>query len=157
MSNAKKSTFTVAAMIAATLFAKTLGLFRSMIMAWTLGDSLEAVAFAAASKIPGAFFDLLFSAAILGAFIPFYNKARAASEKAAAEYASSFFGAALAAAVDKYSRLLWTVAVCTMGDAASEQDAEECIADVFVALWQKPVPGSISSWLRPCPAGIRKA
>lgn len=84
-------------MIAATLFAKTLGLFRSMILAWTLGDSLEAVAFAAASKIPGAVFDLLFSAAILGCFIPEYNKARARSEGRAREYSCAFFGAALAA------------------------------------------------------------
>ncbi|MBQ9745772.1 MAG: hypothetical protein IJW21_03000, partial [Clostridia bacterium] len=85
-------------MIAATLFAKTLGLFRSMILAWTLGDSLEAVAFAAASKIPGAVFDLLFSAAILGCFIPEYNRTKTQSDKAAHAYASAFFGAALSAA-----------------------------------------------------------
>lgn len=60
--------------------------------------------------------------------------------------------AAIAAAMDKYSRLLWAVAVRTMGDAATEQDAEECVADVFVKLWQEPEKfdpgrGSLKAWL----------
>ena len=86
---------TVFAMITATLFSKLLGMARSMIMAWTLGDSVHAVAFAAASKIPGAVFDLLLSAAIVGCFIPTYNKAKEESENAAHEYSCSFLFAAL--------------------------------------------------------------
>ena len=93
----RKPSLTVAAMIAATLFAKALGLFRSMLMAWTMGDTQEAVAFAAASKIPSLFFDIIFSAAILGAFIPHYSAA-ANEERGAREFASSFLGAMLAAA-----------------------------------------------------------
>ena len=65
----RKPSYTVAAMIAATLFAKALGLLRSALLARTLGDLPEAAAFAAASGIPGAIFDILFSAAITGAFI----------------------------------------------------------------------------------------
>ncbi len=82
-------------MVFLTLFAKALGLLRSMILAWTLGDSAEAVAFAAASKIPGALFDLLFSAAILACFIPAYNKTKAENEGAARSFSSAFFGAVL--------------------------------------------------------------
>ncbi len=50
------------------------------------------MAFAAASKTPGALFDLLFSAAISACFIPAYNKADA-REKGA--FSSAFFGAVL--------------------------------------------------------------
>ena len=92
----KNSSFTIFAMITATLFAKALGMVRGMAMAWMLGDSAEAVAFAAASKIPGAIFDILFSAAILGCFIPAYNKAREESEGAAYGYSCAFFGTVIA-------------------------------------------------------------
>lgn len=91
----KKSSFTIFAMIAATLLSKALGMVRGMILAWTLGDSLEAVAFTAASKIPCAVFDFLFSAAILGCFIPVYNEAKAKSEKAAYAYSSAFMSAVM--------------------------------------------------------------
>lgn len=60
-------------MMAATVAAKIFGLLRSMLMAWQYGTGSEAVAFSAASRIPLSFFDLLFSAAILGCFIPVYN------------------------------------------------------------------------------------
>ena len=93
----RKPSFTVAAMIAATLFAKALGLFRSMLLAWTLGELPEAVAFAAASKIPGAFFDILFSAAISGAFMPHFAAAKNESEQSARSFSSAFFGASLLA------------------------------------------------------------
>ena len=96
-SEGSKPSFTIFAMIAATLFSKALGLCRSMLLAWTLGDLPEAVAFAAASKIPGAFFDIFFSAAILGAFMPHYSAAKEESEASAAGFAGAFFGAALAA------------------------------------------------------------
>lgn len=92
----KRSYVTISLMIAATLFSKALGMVRGMMLAWRLGDSAEAAAFAAASKIPGAIFDLLFSAAILGCFIPIYNEARAKSENDAYEYSSVFFSAVTA-------------------------------------------------------------
>ncbi len=90
----KRSYVTISLMIAATLFSKALGMVRGMMLAWRLGDSVEAAAFAAASKIPGAIFDLLFSAAILGCFIPMYNEARAKNEKDAYEFSSVFLSAA---------------------------------------------------------------
>ena len=82
----KRSSRTIFLMIAATLVSKVLGMIRSMMTAWILGDSTEAVAFAAASKIPGAIFDFLFSAAILGCFIPMYNYVKEKSEKDADRY-----------------------------------------------------------------------
>ena len=89
----KRSYITISLMIAATLFSKALGMGRGMMLAWTMGDSTEAVAFAAASKIPCAIFDLLFSAAILGCFIPVYNEAREKSKKSAYVYSCTFLGA----------------------------------------------------------------
>lgn len=86
----KRPSLTVFAMIAATLFSKFFGMVRGMIMAWTLADSLSAVAFTAAYRIPGAIFDFLLSAAILGCFIPAYGKARAESEKTARVFSASF-------------------------------------------------------------------
>lgn len=91
----KRSYVTISLMIAATLLSKALGMVRGMMLAWTMGDSTEAVAFAAASKIPCAIFDLLFSAAILGCFIPIFNEARAKSEKASYEYSCSFLSAVM--------------------------------------------------------------
>jgi putative peptidoglycan lipid II flippase len=55
------------------------------------------VAFAAASKIPGAFFDILFSAAISGAFIPHFAASKKESEQSARAFSSAFFGASLLA------------------------------------------------------------
>lgn len=95
----RKPSYTVAAMIAATLFAKALGLLRSALLARTLGDLPEAAAFAAASGIPGAIFDILFSAAITGAFIPAYSAAREEGEESARAFSRAFLGAALAAAL----------------------------------------------------------
>jgi putative peptidoglycan lipid II flippase len=90
-----KPSQTVAAMIAATVFAKALGLLRSALLAMTLGDLPEAAAFAAASKIPSAFFDLFFSAALTGAFIPAYSGARAENKEKAHRFSRAFMGAAI--------------------------------------------------------------
>jgi putative peptidoglycan lipid II flippase len=64
-------------------------------MASTLGDLPEAAAFAAASGIPGALFDLFFSAAITGTFIPAYSSAREESEKSARDFFRAFLGISL--------------------------------------------------------------
>lgn len=84
---------TVAVMIAATLLSKLLGMIRQMILASVLADSMEGVAFAAASKIPLSIFDMLFSAAVLGAFIPVYSGARIADDGRARRFSASFFTA----------------------------------------------------------------
>lgn len=60
--------------------------------------------------------------------------------------------AAIHAAIDKYSRLLWKVAEAALGDAGTAQDVEECVADAFIRLWQAPEQydpqrGSLKTWL----------
>ena len=57
---------------------------------------------------------------------------------------------AIAAIMDKYSRMLWKAAAPILG--SSESDIEECVADVFISLWQKPelydeTRGKLSTWL----------
>ena len=58
----------------------------------------------------------------------------------------------LAYAVQKYSGLLWKIAASVLINAASVQDVEECVADVFIYLWQyperyEPDKAKLSSWL----------
>ena len=72
----KNAVLTVLSMAAAMVLSKGLGMVRSMCMASAYGTGYEANAFSAASRIPLSFFDLLFSAAILGCFIPVYNSFR---------------------------------------------------------------------------------
>ena len=89
--HAKKAGFTVTAMIAATLLSKVLGMLRQILIASVFADSPEGVAFAAASKIPFAVFDMLFSAAVLGSFIPIYRGALCREPERARKFSSSFF------------------------------------------------------------------
>ena len=56
---------------------------------------------------------------------------------------------AIAWVMDKYSRMLWKTASTIL---SSEEDLEECVADVFISLWQKPKQydssrGKLSTWL----------
>ncbi len=58
----------------------------------------------------------------------------------------------LAFVVQKYTKLLWKIAASILISAASVQDVEECIADVFIYLWQHPEKydpdkAKLSSWL----------
>ena len=58
----------------------------------------------------------------------------------------------LAFVIRKYSGLLWKIAASILINAASAQEVEECVADVFIHLWQHPEKynpdqGKISSWL----------
>ena len=58
----------------------------------------------------------------------------------------------MADVMQKYSKLLWKVVSAVLVNAASVQDVEECVADVFIALWMEPekfdpAKGKLSSWL----------
>ncbi len=86
-----KAIFTVLLMIISTLFAKALGLFRSMATAGIFAAGMEGIAFSAASKIPFAIFDMLFSTAIIGSFLPIYRSHLDSDEKRAKAFSSSFF------------------------------------------------------------------
>ena len=61
-------------------------------------------------------------------------------------------GAVMAALMTTYTRLLWKVAGEVLCGAGGEADAEECIADVYIALWEHPeafdpTRGTLKSWL----------
>ena len=40
--------------------------------------------------------------------------------------------------INRYSRLLWSVAAKVLNGIGNEQDVEECVADVFIDLWRDP-------------------
>lgn len=55
-------------------------------------------------------------------------------------------------AIDRYARLLWSVAGAILTDVGGDEEIEECVADVFVYLWQNaerfdPARGKLRSWL----------
>ena len=99
--SAKKAGLTVAAMILATLLSKVLGMLRQMLTAGIFAASMEGIAFSAASKIPFAIFDMLFSAAVLGSFLPIYRGSLVGEPERARRFSSSFFTtiAAITAAI----------------------------------------------------------
>ena len=54
--------------------------------------------------------------------------------------------------IDKYSRLLWSISTKILYGIGNEQDAEECVADVFIDLWKDPDSfdsnrGNLKNWL----------
>lgn len=54
--------------------------------------------------------------------------------------------------ITKYSKLLWSIASSILHNVASDQDIEECVADVFVYLWENPEKytarrGTLKVWL----------
>ena len=54
--------------------------------------------------------------------------------------------------IDRYSRLLWPIARAVLEKVGCDQDAEECVADAFIYLWEHPEKfdpgkGSLKSWL----------
>ena len=85
--------FTVAAMIAVTLVSKALGLIRQMMTASIFAATPEGIAFSAASGIPLAIFDMLFSTAVLGSFLPIYKGKLTSDFKMAKAFSSSFLTA----------------------------------------------------------------
>ena len=59
---------------------------------------------------------------------------------------------AIAELMDRYDKLLWSVAAAVLEKNASVQDMEECVADVYIYLWCSPEKfdpsrGSLRSWL----------
>ena len=60
--------------------------------------------------------------------------------------------AAFRYAIDKYSKLMWSIAATILINASNTIDIEECVADVFVYLWQNYAKydahrGGLKSWL----------
>ena len=60
--------------------------------------------------------------------------------------------AAMAKVIDQYARLLWTIADAVLEKVGTVEDIEECVADVFIYLWQhaenyNPEKGKLKVWL----------
>ena len=54
--------------------------------------------------------------------------------------------------IARYSRLLWPIVSSVLKNVGTEEDVEECVADVFIDLWEHPDrfdpgKGSLKSWL----------
>ena len=54
--------------------------------------------------------------------------------------------------VVKYSKLLWPIVSAVLKNVGNEQDVEECVADVFIDLWENPdkydaARGTLKTWL----------
>ena len=52
----------------------------------------------------------------------------------------------------RYSKLLWPIVSAVLKNVGTEQDVEECVADVFIDLWVNPdkydaARGTLKSWL----------
>ena len=91
-----KDARTVAGIAGALILAKFLGIIRSACMAAAYGTGSEATAFHTASRIPLSFSDILFSAIILGCFIPVYSgfcvrDSDPEREREGSEFVSVFF------------------------------------------------------------------
>jgi len=59
---------------------------------------------------------------------------------------------AMSYAMNKYSKLLWSIAATILINTSNAEDIEECVADVFVYLWQNhdkynEQRGGLKSWL----------
>ena len=55
-------------------------------------------------------------------------------------------------AINKYSRLIWKITSAILTKIGPVEDIEECVADVFIFLWENPEKfeperGNLKSWL----------
>ena len=54
--------------------------------------------------------------------------------------------------IEKYSKLMWMIVSAVLKNVGTEQDVEECVADVFIDLWENPDKydakrGTLKTWL----------
>ncbi|NLO86810.1 MAG: sigma-70 family RNA polymerase sigma factor [Clostridiales bacterium] len=47
-------------------------------------------------------------------------------------------GTAMNQVIDKYAKLMWSIASRILASNAATQDMEECVADTFIYLWENP-------------------
>lgn len=52
----------------------------------------------------------------------------------------------------RYSRLLWSIVGAVLSQVGTTEDMEECVADVFIDLWEHPQKydesrGNLKAWL----------
>ena len=112
--NRRSAARTGAAMIAATVLSKALGVLRTALIAARFGTGSDASAYAVAEKLPLSLFELLIGSAVAACFIPAYQRLRAEDtdadlsetgnapckpDGAAARFASRFGGAVLLGAL----------------------------------------------------------
>lgn len=96
MLNVKNVFKTAGFMIAATLLAKILGMYREVLFASLYGTGSIAQAFSTASRIPLLFFDITLGAAISSAFIPVFNEYLEKGQKEEAlRYSNTFLNGIL--------------------------------------------------------------
>ena len=129
--------FTVAAMIGVTLLAKILGLVRQTMIAGIFAASPEGIAFSAASGIPLAVFDMLFSTAVLGSFLPIYKGKLISDCQSAKAFSSSFLSAVLLV-TSAAAALGVLLARPILSLAAPELDAETAALAVTLMIVIRP-------------------
>lgn len=91
MNSVTKTVKTAGFMIAATLLAKFMGMYRDILFAALYGTTEAAIAYQTASRIPLLFFDIALGTAISSSFIPVFNEYLGNGEKEkATEFSNSF-------------------------------------------------------------------
>lgn len=106
MNGKTKTIKTAGFMIAVTLLAKFMGMYRDILFASLYGTGAEAIAYATASRIPLLFFDIALGSAISSSFIPVFNEfLQKGKKEEATEFSNSFLNIIF----------LITTVLCTLG------------------------------------------